>query len=111
MIPARALDADELSARMHLHPERSVRRAEKLTPGERYMLARGFCPDCGKAPLLAGPEGGCSMNVLCPHCATEFNAGPIAFRNSAQGGCTERDMERFGYVEASAPAFTAEDAS
>lgn len=31
------------------------------------------CPDCGQQELVAGPKGGASRNVYCPHCLRGWN--------------------------------------
>lgn len=48
-----------------------------LTEEEHEYIGRTLrCPDCG-ANLLMGPEGGCSVNVLCTSCSSEFCVGPL----------------------------------
>jgi hypothetical protein len=42
----------------------------------RFIQKRRKCPDCYAGDLLAGPEGGCSVNFRCNNCASGYN---IAF--------------------------------
>jgi len=57
---------------------RTNRTGQKLTDYEIKVMRQGvkkgtlYCPDC-KGKLLAGPEGGCSVNCLCENCGSEFN--------------------------------------
>ena len=56
------------------------------------------CPDC-KGTLLAGPEGGGMINILCRDCHQEFNVdrgfGLYGHRN---GPCSEDRRRMFGSV-------------
>jgi len=54
-------------------PVRSSKEGERLTDWECKKIAKTLkCPDCGGA-LKKGPEGGCSVNVCCIQCFSEFN--------------------------------------
>lgn len=39
----------------------------------RNALCAGACPDCGGREFLQGPSGGCSTNIKCKRCGSEFN--------------------------------------
>jgi len=56
-------------------PERSTEWCQEITDAEREFLnANNWkCPDCKSGTLMLGPEGGCSVNVECNHCAAMFN--------------------------------------
>jgi len=63
--------------------EHLIKQNAPLTDAEEaFILKTNNCPDCKIGPLLAGPEGGCSMNVKCSNwdCRHEFNITPgLAF--------------------------------
>jgi hypothetical protein len=51
-------------------------QGEKLTRKQsEYLWENSKCPDC-HGDLLAGPRGGCSINVKCEKCGHEFNVPP-----------------------------------
>jgi hypothetical protein len=62
--------------------EKSSKERENLTEDEKLFMARSLaksdykaitCPDCEKAELSEGPSGGCSVNMACWNCGSEFN--------------------------------------
>lgn len=61
----------------HIH-DRSSKRSDKLTEDERLFMKWAFinekpeCPDCQTGHLIGGPEGGCSRNMMCGNCSSEF---------------------------------------
>lgn len=42
-----------------------------MTP--RAALRESRCPRCERQELVAGPWGGCSRNLYCPHCFIGWN--------------------------------------
>lgn len=53
---------------------------DQMTRCEKVLLLEGgICPDCGGQEFLRGPEGGCSTNIKCKRCGSEFNICPPHF--------------------------------
>lgn len=56
----------------------------------------GECPECGSTEMVAGPWGGASRNIFCPHCMTRWNAHGVAYGIvgvDMVGPCTAADLE------------------
>lgn len=47
---------------------------DELSELQKDMIfISNMCPDCHQVGFLKGPEGGCSTNIQCKHCGSEFN--------------------------------------
>lgn len=52
----------------------SIKMGERLTDDELEVLEENTCPDCNtKDAMMAGPCGGCSVNIECKGCHAKFN--------------------------------------
>lgn len=59
-----------------IHPDNYDKWTQKTIDDLNERL---ICPDCRASKFLGGPEGGCSMNILCSVCKSEFNFCPPFF--------------------------------
>ena len=68
--------------------DRTSKDNDRLTEWEFKEMVNGRCPDCGGKTLCAGPEGGCSQNIACAACYSEFTVSPFGGeRNGDKGSC------------------------
>jgi hypothetical protein len=47
--------------------------------GNLTAIRAGRCPDCNVNDLVAGPWGGASRNLYCPHCLITWNAHGVNY--------------------------------
>lgn len=64
--------------------KRTYAKGEALSQDEIDYIQWGIdqhrrdCPDCREGFLICGPVGGCSVNVQCSYCTSEFNLTSFA---------------------------------
>jgi hypothetical protein len=71
-------------------PTTTSKNGESLTYSECKFIHKELrCPDCRIGLLAAGPEGGCSINIACVMCGSEFC---VCFMQSGVAGERISDM-------------------